>query len=473
MGRFWHHQVCYATMRAMFSERTRWESSRNPLTEAWDRRRRNGLPCFDLTQSNPTLCGFSYPPWILDALSGPPALLYEPEARGLPAALEAVAEHISSLHHPVRPPGRSAVTPGTGVTPGATGTSGTSGTSGGGSGRIDPASLLLCSGTSEAYGWLLKLLCDPGDHVLVPRPSYPLLDYLADLESVSLRPYTLRYDGRWNLDLHALEDAWTPRTRAVVVIHPNNPTGNFLNRREADLLRSFCTEHDLALISDEVFLEYPLQADSGSSPHAGDEPYGDLHRAGRDRRVQLDWTTEPGAASLAIDSPCLTFSLGGLSKSCGLPQIKVGWIHAGGPPSTAAEALKRLEIVSDTYLSVNTPAQIALREILRTGRSVAGQIRRRTSGNWAWLRGRADRSAGAPWTRLDTEGGWYAVLRIPNTRTEEEWCLDLVEHHGIMLHPGYFFDFPSEAFLVASLLPEEDLFSAAMDLALGFVERGV
>ncbi len=393
----------------MFSKRTRWDISRNPLTEAWDLRRRNGLSHMDLTQSNPTLCGLDYPPGLLDALSSPLGLLYQPEPRGLPSAIEAVARHISSVHE----------------------------------------STLLCASTSEAYGWLFKLICNHGDHVMVPRPSYPLLEYLADLEGVSLRPYTLRYDGRWNLDLQALEDGLSPGTRAVVAIHPNNPTGSLLNRREAAMLKQFCAEHDLALISDEVFLEYPLRA--GMAPS----------------------TAEACAGSLAADSPCLTFSLGGLSKSCGLPQLKVGWIHAGGPRSLRKEALARLEIIADTYLSVNTPAQIALPEILRLARPVRDQIRRRTAGNWRHLRTLAAGSAGAPWTLLDADAGWCAILRIPDTRTEEQWCLDILDRHGVLLHPGYFFDFPGGAYLVASLLPEESMFREAIGLVLEFVEKEV
>ncbi len=422
----------------MFSERTEWDVSRNPLTEAWDLRRRSGLTCIDLTQSNPTTCGLAYPPRLLDAISSPPGLFYQPEARGLPSAIEAVARHISTVHKPTLP-----------RAPGSTADSSQDHGDACGPARVDPASIILSAGTSEAYSWLFKLLCNHGDEVMIPRPSYPLLEYLADLECVSLRPYTLHYDGRWNLDRQALEDALTPRTRAVVAVHPNNPTGNLMTRREAAMLAQFCAEHDLALISDEVFLEYPLQertAPPATGAHAG---------------------------SLAPESPCLAFSLGGLSKSCGLPQLKLGWIQAGGPHSLREEAIARLEIIADTFLSVNTPAQVALPEILQLAMPVRDQIRRRTAGNWRHLATRAAGSAGAPWSLLDADAGWSAILRIPATRSEERWCLDILERHGILLHPGYFFDLPGGAFIVASLLPQESVFREAIDRVLEFLERGV
>jgi alanine-synthesizing transaminase len=396
----------------MFSRRTRWVQTPNPLMAAWASRVAAGLPCLDLTESNPTRCGFEYPEQeILQALADPRGLLYQPTPAGLPAARAALAADLTAVA--------------------ATGS------------PIHPDRLVLTASTSEAYGWLFKLLCEREDHVLIPRPSYPLFEFLASLEDVVLDPYPLRYEGRWRIDLDALSGMLTPRTRAVVVVHPNNPTGSYLNREEADSLGALCRSHDLALISDEVFHEYPLS-------HAPD--------ASR-------------ASSLAGTTSCLTFSLGGLSKAAGLPQIKVGWIHLGGPDDLVQDARSRLEVIADTYLSVNTPAQWALPRILEQRRGIREQIRQRTRGNLAWLQERASRSPDETWELLKVEGGWSVVLRVPRTRSEEEWCGALVEEDGVLLHPGYFFDFESEAYLVASLLPQEEQFREAMKRVLSAVRR--
>lgn len=389
-----------------FSRRTSWEQAPNALSAAWRRRIESGRPAIDLTESNPTRCGFHYDEAaIFAALVDRRGLGYEPEPRGLLPAREAVARHSG----------------------------------------CDPDDLILTASTSEAYGWLFKLLCEPGDRVLIPRPGYPLFEFLAELEEVQLDRYPLRLEARWEIDFAELEALISPRTRAIVVVHPNNPTGHAVTVAEAQRLQELCAARGLALISDEVFLDY-LPA---RSPQEG---AGEVHRTPRLR------------GPMAEDASCLAVSLGGLSKAAGLPQIKVGWMRVGGPVAIATEALARLEVIADTYLSVNTPAQWALPALLETGDRVRAQILERTSALRAWLR--QAEGAGAPWHLLPADGGWYAVLRVPRLQSEEQWCLHLVEEEGVLLHPGYFFDFEDEAYLVASLLPEPGRFQEAMGRVL-------
>ncbi len=394
-----------------FSRRTSWEQAPNALAEAWRIRRESGQPAIDLTESNPTRCAFRYDDdRILAALSDPRALQYEPEPTGLLPAREAVARRSG----------------------------------------CDPDDLILTASTSEAYGWLFKLCCEPGDRVLIPRPGYPLFEFLAELEEVALDRYPLRLETRWEIDFDALEESITPRTRAIVLVHPNNPTGSAVTRPEALRLQELCAARGLAIISDEVFLDYltatPLErgAASPAEPAVLTRPTGSTGPAG----------------PMAEDAGCLAVSLGGLSKAAGLPQIKVGWMRIGGPCDIAAEARARLEVIADTYLSVNTPAQWALPALLECGDAVRAQIRARTEAHRTWLRREGE--GDVPWQLLPADGGWYAVLRVPRLRSEEEWCLRLVEEEGVLLHPGYFFDFEEEAYLVASLLPEPARFEEAM-----------
>jgi aspartate/methionine/tyrosine aminotransferase len=292
---------------------------------------------------------------------------------------------------------------------------------------VDPAHVVLTASTSEAYAFLFKLLCDAGDAVAVPRPSYPLFEYLARLEGVEVVTYPLRYDGEWHAGPGDLEAALTPRTRAVVVVSPNNPTGSYLKRDEADALLPLCAARGLAVIADEVFADFAF----------GDDP----------RRV-------PGLAGRA---DALTFALGGLSKSCGLPQLKLAWIAASGPDVLRDAALERLEIVADTYLSVSTPIQEAAPAILRSLPVLQAPLRERTATNLAALREQASRVSVV--TLLEPEGGWSAVLRVPAHPGEDEWCARLIEEDGVLVQPGYFFDFATEAFLVLSLLPAPDVFA--------------
>jgi alanine-synthesizing transaminase len=374
----------------VFSSRLKWGQRPNPLSVLLEERRRSGAPVLDLTESNPTRAGFEYPlSEIMDALADPAALRYEPTPRGSPSAREAVSRYYADH--------------------GA---------------EIAASRILLTASTSEAYAYLFKLLADPGDEVLAPQPSYPLFEFLAGLESVTIRPYPLRYDGVWHVDFDALERNVTPRTRALVVVNPNNPTGSFLKREEAERLDRFSARHGLAILSDEVFSDYGFGEDGA--------------------RV----------ATLAGSREALTFSMSGLSKIAGLPQMKLGWIVVSGPGH--AVAMERLEWIADTYLSVATPVQAALPRLLDVSQTVRAQIRRRTVANLSWLR---DRTAGSSANVLAIEGGWYAVLQIPRTRSEEDWVVAMLRECDVLVQPGFFYDFESEAFLVLSLLTEPATFA--------------
>jgi aspartate/methionine/tyrosine aminotransferase len=383
----------------MFSSRTRWDLTANRLAALAEARRAAGAPLIDLTLSNPTRAGIPYPGGLLSSLSGSSFPRYEPSPFGLAAARDAVAADYRRRHAPV-PPDR----------------------------------IVLTASSSEAYAFVFKLLCDPGDGVLVPRPSYPLFEYLAGLESVDVAHYPLHHDGEWHVDLSALAAAVTPRTRAVVVVTPNNPTGSYVKRDEAARILEIAAAAGAAVVSDEVFADYAFGED--------------------DRRPR----------SLAGGGPALTFCLGGLSKSCGLPQLKLGWMAVSGPDPAVQEALRRLEVVADTYLSVGTPVQQALPAILARLPELQAPIAARVKGNLGVLRGRA--APPSPVTLLEPEGGWYATLRVPATVPEEERVARLLEEDGVLVHPGYFFDFPREAYLVISLLPPPAEFARGIDRIL-------
>ncbi len=382
----------------MFSDRTRFDLRPNRLAEAVAKRRAAGKPLLDLTLSNPTAACLPVPEDLLAALASSEALRYEPLPRGLAIAREAVARDYSERGCP-----------------------------------LDPERILLHASTSEAYAFLFKLLCDPGDEVLVPRPGYPLFDFLAGLESVVARSYALAYDGEWHIELDALTRAIGPRTRAVVAVSPGNPTGAYLEQHELEALQTLCAERGLALVADEVFADFPLRDDGRRAPSA------------------------------ARDSGALAFALGGLSKSCGLPQLKLAWTAVAGPEPLRRAALERLELVADTYLPVSTPVQIAAPGLIARKRELQAPIRARVRRNLEGLR--AALGAGSAATLLEPEGGWSAVLRVPATRSEEERALALVER-GVLVHPGYFFDFPGEAYLVLSLLPPPDEFDEGLDRVL-------
>lgn len=378
----------------MFSSRLDWTTRLNPIAELLAAKRAAGVEVLDLTQSNPTQAGIEYPPDLTAALSDPASIRYEPEPFGLPFAREAVAEYYR--------------------------------------GAVDPSRILLTASTSEAYAYLFKLLCDPGDEILIPRPSYPLFEYLAKLESVNVKQYPLFYDHGWHIDMAALRSAITPRTRSIVTVHPNNPTGSFLKRRELAELTELAQRHDLALISDEVFSDFGLDQEDS--------------RAG----------------VVANESEALSFSLSGLSKIAGLPQMKLAWMVVGGAPPLRDAALQRLELIADTYLSIGTPVQTAARALLSARQSVVPQIRARLQRN---------REVLPP--HLEIEGGWYATLRLPRVRTEEEWILKLLRDDDVLAQPGFFYDFESEAYLVISLLTAPDIFDEGLRRLADLVLRSL
>jgi aspartate/methionine/tyrosine aminotransferase len=378
-------------MPAMFSDRTRYDLRPNRLAERLAARRAAGARILDLTLTNPTRAGLPEAPGLLLPLADDEARRYEPLPFGLPAARAAVARDFARRGVP-----------------------------------LGPERIVLHASTSEAYAFLFKLLCDPGDEVLVPRPGYPLFEFLAGLESVQAASYPLAHDGRWHLDLSALEAGITTRTRAVVVVSPGNPTGAFLAQDELEALDALCASRGLALVSDEVFADFAFR----------DDP----------RR----------AASAARDGHALAFTMGGLSKSCGLPQLKLAWTAITGPEPLRASALARLEVVADTFLSVGTPVQVAAPRLLERLAELQEPIRARTAENLRALRGAL--GPASPASLLEPEGGWSAVLRVPATSSEEERTLRLLETRGLLVHPGYFFDFPAEAYLVLSLLAPPDEF---------------
>jgi hypothetical protein len=294
---------------------------------------------------------------------------------------------------------------------------------------VDPSHILLTASTSEAYAYLFKLLTNPGDNVLVPRPSYPLFDYLANMESIEVRQYPLVYHGGWALDPEGLAAAVTERTRAVVLVHPNNPTGSYVKRAELEALVRLCRERNLALLSDEVFSDYAFAPDAS--------------RAG----------------TVAEVTGCLAFAMSGLSKIAGLPQMKLGWIATNGPAGLRREALEKLEWIADTYLSVSTPVQCAAGALLSAGEAVERQIRDRCAAQLASARQALAGSAG---NILAVEGGWYIIVQVPRIRSEEEWSLSLLAREDVLVQPGFFYDFQSEAYLVLSLLTAPEIFEEGM-----------
>ncbi|MGH7269772.1 MAG: pyridoxal phosphate-dependent aminotransferase, partial [Polyangiaceae bacterium] len=339
----------------------------------------------DLTVSNPTQAAIPYDEAaILSALAPPASIVYEPCPFGLPAAREAVARDLSA-HGP----------------------------------NVDASRVALTSSTSEAYSFLFKLLCDPGDDVLVPRPSYPLFEHLARLESVRPVPYSLAYDGSWHVDMPSVRAAISPRARAIVVVSPNNPTGSYLKVAELDALGAL----GLPIVSDEVFARYALRADPTRA-----------------------------ASALSCGGAPLVFALGGLSKLAALPQMKLAWIAATGSGDAVRDSFARLEVIADAFLSVGTPVQHALPSLLASRAGAEQAIVRRTRDNLAWLAAAVTSSAAS---LLDVEGGWYATLRLPRTRGEEAWVLTFLEEDGVHVHPGHFFDFDREAYVIVSLLTPE------------------
>jgi alanine-synthesizing transaminase len=383
----------------MFSRRTQWDLAPSPLAESLAELRRSGADILDLTASNPTTAGFDYDhAAIAAALSAAASQPYAPEPFGLPSARQAVADYYRDDHQLA----------------------------------VSPDRLILTASTSEAYSFAFRLLCDFGDEALIAQPSYPLFDYLAQLDDVALRPFSMFYDHGWHLDRTALQAAITPRSRAVVLVHPNNPTGHFTSAADRIWLDAFCAQHQLALIADEVFLDYP-------------------------------WAATPSADAqsfLATPATALTLVLSGLSKIAGLPQMKLAWIALHGPANLVNSARERLEIIADTFLSVSTPIQHALPELLDLRRSLGPQIRRRVAANLAAL----DHALAGQTlvTRLAAEAGWYAILRLPAHRSADDEALTLLTASQVHVHPGGYFGLPDQGYFAISLLPPKDAFNQAL-----------
>lgn len=411
-----------------FAKRTGWNLTTNAYTRALEEHRRSGRELLDLTASNPTTIGLSYDEAaILAALGRKQALIYDPAPKGLLVARDAVADYYAE---------RGVV--------------------------ISPEDLILTTSTSEAYSFLFRLLCDPGDAVLVPTPSYPLFDFLADIQDVKLVPYELVYDHGWQMDFHSLEQAFrrAPNCRAVLVVHPNNPTGSFVKPHEAAELASFCAANQLAIIADEVFLDYSFQQNLP------------LSFAGLDARIApgpVPHPSRPGSGREGGNNP-LTFALSGLSKISGLPQMKVAWMAVAGPAALKSQALDRLEVVADTYLSMNAPVQWAIPELLRQSPGVQRQLMARISDNLAEL----DRQLGAQklCSRLEVAGGWYAVLRVPARGSDEELTIALLAKTDVLVQPGHFYDFRASGYLVLSLITPEKTLADGVERLLRFVALG-
>ncbi|HET9409616.1 MAG TPA: pyridoxal phosphate-dependent aminotransferase [Candidatus Sulfotelmatobacter sp.] len=380
----------------MFSNRTNWKLSHNRFTLALEQVRASGRQILDLTVSNPTRVGLRYhEAVILNALASPQALDYDPQPKGLLAAREAAARYYAESHR----------------------------ISG-----LDPERIVLTTSTSEGYSYVFRLLCNTGDELLVPKPSYPLFEFLADLQDVRLVPYPLIYDHGWQIDLHSLQSAISQRTRGIVLVHPNNPTGSYVKPEEAESLNAFCREHGLALIVDEVFLDYSF--------------------AGKP------------SPTFAANETTLTFTLSGLSKISALPQMKVAWIVVSGPPQAISAAMPPLEVIADTYLSMNAPLQWAMPALLDQRKDIQQQLSQRILNNLQELDHQLARQKS--WERLMIEGGWYAILRVPVTQSDEDLAIELLQGKLVLVHPGHFYDFPRDGYLVLSLITPEKDFAEAL-----------
>jgi alanine-synthesizing transaminase len=373
----------------MFANRTSWNLNSNRLSEALAGYRASGKPLLDLTVSNPTECGFDYDRQaILQALSNPESLSYDPDPKGLLSARRAVAGYYSA---------REIIVP--------------------------VEDMILTTSTSEAYSFAFRLLCNPGDELLIPEPSYPLFSFLADIQDVKLVGYPLLYDHGWQIDFHALQQAIAERTRGIIVVNPNNPTGHFCKSGEMKKLNEICSPRQIAIIADEVFLDFNI--------------------------------AENTPRSFAANSESLTFTLSGISKISGLPQMKAAWVITNGPEELKAQALARLEVIADTFLSVNAPVQRAMPVFLDLRHGFQKQVMARVRKNLAEL----DKLllAQNACARMDVEGGWYAVVRVPAICSDEDSAIDVLTTKGVYVHPGHFFDFPADGYLIVSLItPERD-----------------
>jgi aspartate/methionine/tyrosine aminotransferase len=386
----------------MFSDRSNWKLDVNLLSQALAGHRSSGKTLIDLTVSNPTACGFDYDgESILKALSNPAALNYEPDPRGLESARNAVAAYYR--HH-------------------------------GAEVRIED--VVLTTSTSESYSFVFRTLCNPGDELLIPSPSYPLFEFLAGIQDVKLVRYPLVYDYGWQIDFHALEQAISRRTRGIIVVHPNNPTGHFTKPSEAAKLNEICSARQMAVIADEVFLDFAF---------------------GENRQF-----------TFAANSGALIFTMSGLSKISGLPQMKAAWLCVSGPEVLKAQALARLEVIADTYLSMNAPVQLAIPAFMEQRSEFQRQLMKRARRNLQEF----DRQLAAQKTcgRLEVEGGWYALLRVPAVRSDEDVAIELLSKKGVYVHPGHFYDFPGDGYLVLSLITPEKDFADGIRETLSFFQ---
>jgi alanine-synthesizing transaminase len=387
----------------MFSTRTNWPLAPNRLSKLLRERRECGLPILDLTESNPTRCGFALDAHaILAPLDNSSSLLYQPDPRGLRVAREAVAQYYSD---------RGA--------------------------RVHPDQIFLTSSTSEAYSFVFRLLSNPGDKILAPQPSYPLFDFLGALNDVEVIPYPLAYNDGWQVDLQALASRWDSRSRAVLVVHPNNPTGSYIQKHELAAMTEICRNNHGAIIADEVFSDYGFDVDA--------------------ERV----------VTHAQNRDVLTFTLSGLSKISALPQMKLAWIVVSGPEELRDQALARLEVIADTYLSVSAPVALATPAWLAQRGAIQAQLLERVRANLRQLDSML--APGLPLSRLKVEGGWYAILRVPSTRSDEDWAAELLTQAGVSVHPGHFYDFPAKGFLVVSLLPTAEVFADALGKVISLI----
>lgn len=390
----------------MFSRRTDWKLTPNPFTEAQREVSAAGRKVFDLTASNPARAGLHYDAEaILNSLKNPKAMDYDPQPKGLRSAREAVAAYYREQH---------------------------------GEFLIDPESLVLTTSTSEGYSYVFRLLSNPDDEVLVPKPSYPLFEFLADLQDVKLAPYPLLYDHGWQIDFPSLARAVTLRTRALVVVHPNNPTGSYVSSGERAQLNSFCREHGIALIVDEVFLDYPH-----------------------------DGAPRP---SFVLNPDVLTFTLSGLSKISGLPQMKLAWVATSGAAPAVVAAMDRMEVIADTYLSMNAPIQLAAPVLLEQRKNIQPLLLDRLRVNLSELDRQLTQQKAVQ--RLQVEGGWYAVLRVPVTQSDEELAIALLHKASVLVHPGHFYDFPSDGYLIVSLLTPPTGFREGASRILELLNHG-
>jgi alanine-synthesizing transaminase len=376
----------------MFSNRTNWHLAPNALTRVLNELRASGQEILDLTISNPTEAGVRPDSEaVLAALPNPDALRYDPQPRGLLTARNAVCHYYREAHRVF---------------------------------DLDPERIVLTTSTSEAYSYVFRLLCNPGDEILVPKPSYPLFEFLADLSDVKLVPYPLIYDHGWQIDFDSLYKAATPRSRAVIIVHPNNPTGSYASSPETVTLNNFCRDYSTALIADEVFLDYA---------HDG----------------------EP-RPSFAANDDALTFTLSGISKISALPQMKFAWLVASGPAKLVAETTARLEVIADTFLSMNAPVQLAAPVFLELRKLIQPILLDRLRANLSELDRRLIEHPAC--TRLQVEGGWYTVLRVPAVESDEDLTIRLLRNAQVSVHPGHFYDFATEGHLVLSLIAEPSIF---------------